>query len=64
MFVQLGDQSLRWSRFHEDGPRIQMELLHVGSVSGCQSLGQGILADAITTVPRGQRSYMSAPEDY
>jgi hypothetical protein len=41
------------------GPR--WNALHVGSVSRCHSLGQGILPDAITTVPRGQRSCRSAP---
>jgi hypothetical protein len=34
------------------------------AVLGCQGLGQQILPDAITTVPRGQRSNGSAPKDY
>jgi hypothetical protein len=36
--------------------RPRWNVSHVGSVSGCQGLGQRILPDAITTVPRGQRS--------
>jgi hypothetical protein len=27
MFVLLGDQSLKWSHFHYDGPQVQMEYI-------------------------------------
>jgi hypothetical protein len=57
MFVLLGARV-------SGGPVSIRKVLHVGSVSGCQGLGQRILPDAITTVPRGQRSCGSAPKDY
>jgi hypothetical protein len=44
------------------GPR--WNVLHVGSVSGCQGLRQQILPDTITSVKRSQRSCRSAHQDY
>jgi hypothetical protein len=51
MFELLGDQSLKWSVFIRIVLRPRWNVLHVGSVSGCQGLGQNILLDTITTFP-------------